>query len=119
MALSRASSLQKQRGRPVRTLRFPLSVPGGLLFCMVRYIIPLTSEVQANLCSDHYRYPGFPMTHLDLIQAQRFVRQQSNWPAKKLRRQLMGAAVFLLIGGGYAVWHASAKPSAPAAPPPA
>jgi multidrug efflux system membrane fusion protein len=59
------------------------------------------------------------MTHLDLVQAQRFVRQQSNWPAKKLRRQLMGAAVFLLIGGGYAAWHASAKPAPQPAPPPA
>jgi len=59
------------------------------------------------------------MTHLDLAQAQHFVRQQANWPAKRLRRQLMGAAVFLLIGGGYAAWHASAKPAAPAAPPPA
>ena len=59
------------------------------------------------------------MTHLDLAQAQHFVRQQAGWPAKKLRRQLAGAALFLLIGGGYAAWHASAKPAAPAAPPPA
>jgi multidrug efflux system membrane fusion protein len=59
------------------------------------------------------------MTHLDLAQAQQFVRQQANWPAKRLRRQLTGAALFLLIGGGYAIWHASAKPAAPAAPPPA
>jgi multidrug efflux system membrane fusion protein len=29
----------------------------------------------------------------------------------------MGAAVFLLIGGGYAAWHASAKPAQQAAPP--
>ncbi|HYJ36814.1 MAG TPA: efflux RND transporter periplasmic adaptor subunit [Rhizomicrobium sp.] len=59
------------------------------------------------------------MTHLDLAQAQHFVRQQANWPAKRLRRQLTGAAIFLLLGGGYAVWHASAKPAAQAAPPPA
>src|SRR5580765_3055690 len=72
--------------------KFPERFPGGLLFCTDRYIIPLTREVQANICIDHYRYPGFPMTHLDLAQAQHFVRQQANWPAKKLRRQLMGAA---------------------------
>jgi multidrug efflux system membrane fusion protein len=59
------------------------------------------------------------MTHLDLAQAQHFVRQQANWPAKKLRRQLAGAAFFLLMGGSYAAWHASAKPAAPPAPPPA
>ena len=57
------------------------------------------------------------MTHIDLVQAQNFVRQQANWPAKKLRRQLMGAAFFLLIGGGYAAWHASATPAPQAAPP--
>ncbi|HET7085947.1 MAG TPA: efflux RND transporter periplasmic adaptor subunit [Rhizomicrobium sp.] len=59
------------------------------------------------------------MTHLDLAQAQNFVRLQANWPAKKLRRQLTGAALFLLIGGGYAAWHASAKPAPAAAPAPA
>src|SRR2546430_2489920 len=57
------------------------------------------------------------MTHIDLVQAQKFVRQQANWPGKKLRRQLMGAALFLLIGGGYAAWHASAKPTPQAASP--
>ena len=57
------------------------------------------------------------MTHIDLVQAQNFVRQQANWPTKRLRRQLMGAAFFLLIGGGYAAWHASAKPAPEAAPP--
>src|SRR5690242_13387692 len=59
------------------------------------------------------------MTHLDLAQAQQFVRQQANWPAKRLRRQLTGAALFLLIGGGYAVWHANAKSAPETATPPA
>jgi membrane fusion protein, multidrug efflux system len=60
------------------------------------------------------------MTHVDLIQTQNFLRQQSNWPAKRLRRQALGATMFLLIGGGYALFHANAKPSpqeAPAATP--
>jgi multidrug efflux system membrane fusion protein len=61
------------------------------------------------------------MTHIDLAQAQTFLRQQANEPARKLRRQLTGAALFLLIAGGYGLYHASAKsapqPSAPAASP--
>jgi multidrug efflux system membrane fusion protein len=52
------------------------------------------------------------MTQIDLAQAQQFVRFRANIPAKRLRRQIAGAALFLLIGGGYAVWHANAK-SAP------
>jgi len=61
------------------------------------------------------------MTHIDLAQAQTFLRQQANEPARKLRRQLTGAALFLLIAGGYGLYHASAKsapqPSTPAASP--
>jgi len=57
------------------------------------------------------------MTHLDLVQAQHFVRQQANWPAKKLRRQIFGASLLLLSGGGYAFYHANAKPAPQAAPP--
>ena len=56
------------------------------------------------------------MTHLDLVQAQHFVRQQANWPAKKLRRQIFGASLLLLSGGGYAFYHANAKPAPQAAP---
>ncbi|HEY0266365.1 MAG TPA: efflux RND transporter periplasmic adaptor subunit, partial [Rhizomicrobium sp.] len=56
------------------------------------------------------------MTHVDLAQAQKFVRLQANSPARRLRRQIMGAALFLLAGGGYAVWHASAKSAAEPAP---
>src|SRR4051812_1518811 len=99
MARSSASSLQKERGRPVRM--------GVSFFCTDRYIIPLTWEVQKNICTVRYRYPGFPMTHIDLAQAQTFLRQQANEPARKLRRQLTGAALFLLIAGGYGLYHAS------------
>jgi membrane fusion protein, multidrug efflux system len=53
------------------------------------------------------------MTHVDLIQTQNFLRQQANWPAKKLRRQAIGAALFLIIGGGYALYHATGANSAP------
>jgi multidrug efflux system membrane fusion protein len=56
------------------------------------------------------------MTHIDLVQAQNFVRQQANWPGKKLRRQLFGASLLLLSGGGYAFYHASAKPAPEPAP---
>jgi len=61
------------------------------------------------------------MTHIDLAQAQSFLRQQANSPAQKLRRQLTGAALFLLMAGGYGLYHASAKsapqPQAPVASP--
>ncbi len=49
------------------------------------------------------------MTHFDLVQTQNFLRQQANWPAKKLRRQATGAALFLLIGGGYGVYHVAER----------
>jgi len=55
------------------------------------------------------------MTHIDLAQAQNFVRQQANWPAKRLRRQAIGAALLLMMGGGYAFYHANAKPAPVAA----
>jgi multidrug efflux system membrane fusion protein len=57
------------------------------------------------------------MTHIDLAQAQNFVRQQANWPAKRLRRQLFGASLLLLMGGGYAVYHANATPEPQSAQP--
>jgi multidrug efflux system membrane fusion protein len=57
------------------------------------------------------------MTHIDLVQAQHFVRQQANWPAKRLRRQIFGASLLLLSGGGYAFYHANAKPAPQGAPP--
>ena len=57
------------------------------------------------------------MTHIDLIQAQNFVRQQANWPMKRLRRQILGASLLLLSGGGYAFYHANAKPAPEAVAP--
>lgn len=58
------------------------------------------------------------MTHIDLAQARTYLRQQANQPARKLRRRLAGAAVFLLLAG-YGLYHATAKsaPQAPAASP--
>ena len=57
------------------------------------------------------------MTQIDLAQAQNLLRFQANAPAKKLRRQIMGAVLLLAIGGGYAAWHAgaSSEPQPPAA----
>ena len=53
------------------------------------------------------------MTHLDIAQAQKFLRQRADAPAQRLRRQATGAALFLLLGGGYALYHAAiAKPAA-------
>src|SRR5258706_3196620 len=61
------------------------------------------------------------MTHIDLAQAQTFLRQQADQPARTLRRRLTGAALFLLLAGGYGIYHASAKsvpqPQTPAASP--
>jgi multidrug efflux system membrane fusion protein len=57
------------------------------------------------------------MTQFDLVQTQNFLRQQANWPARKLRRQATGAALFLLIGGGYAVHHVASATQAPQASP--
>jgi len=57
------------------------------------------------------------MTHIDLLQAQNFVRQQANWPAKRLRQRIFGASLLLLAGGGYAFYHAHAKPAPQTAPP--
>jgi len=54
------------------------------------------------------------MATLDLAQAQNFLRQKANTPARQLRRQATGAALFLLFGGGYALYHAAgAKPAQP------
>jgi membrane fusion protein, multidrug efflux system len=57
------------------------------------------------------------MPHLDLVQAQTFLRQRANEPVKRLRRQATGAALFLLIGGGYALYHAASAKSEPEALP--
>lgn len=57
------------------------------------------------------------MTHIDLLEAQELIRRQSNWPAKRLRRQAAGIALLLFLGGGYALYHANAKPAPVATPP--
>jgi multidrug efflux system membrane fusion protein len=61
------------------------------------------------------------MTHLDLYQTSKFLTQQSRSSGRLLRRQITGAALFLLLGGGYALYHANAgaKAAVPPAPPPA
>ena len=55
------------------------------------------------------------MTHIDIFQTQKFLSQQGT-SAKTLRRQAVGAALFLLLGGGYALYHANAKPAPQPAP---
>jgi membrane fusion protein, multidrug efflux system len=57
------------------------------------------------------------MAQLDLVQAQAYLRQRANEPVRKLRRQAAGAALFLLIGGGYALYHAASARSEPQALP--
>lgn len=59
------------------------------------------------------------MAHLDITQAQKLLREQDRQSGRQLRRQAAGAALFLLLGGGYALWHASAAKSATQAPAPA
>ncbi|MDB5734435.1 MAG: Membrane-fusion protein [Alphaproteobacteria bacterium] len=56
------------------------------------------------------------MTHIDIFQTQKFLSQQGHTPSKTLRRQAFGAALFLLLGGGYALYHANAKPAPEAGP---
>lgn len=55
------------------------------------------------------------MTHVDLYQTSKFLTAQSS--PRKLRRQAMGAALVLFLGGGYALYHANAKPAPEAAGP--
>src|ERR1700753_318750 len=58
------------------------------------------------------------MTHIDIAQVQNFLRHNPQRSARRLRRQIIGAALVLLIGGGYALYHANAKPAPqPAAAP--
>jgi multidrug efflux system membrane fusion protein len=58
------------------------------------------------------------MTHIDIAQVQNFLRHQPERSARRLRRQAIGGALLLLLGGGYALYHASAKPAPQPAPPP-
>jgi multidrug efflux system membrane fusion protein len=53
------------------------------------------------------------MAHIDLAETQKFLRLQERSSNGRLRRQIAGAALLLLAGGGYALWHAGAAHSAP------
>ena len=59
------------------------------------------------------------MTHLDLFETQKLLRKEPGSLPGNLRRQLLAAAALLVLGGGYAFWHASAKPAPELPPPPA
>ncbi|HVW75134.1 MAG TPA: efflux RND transporter periplasmic adaptor subunit [Rhizomicrobium sp.] len=61
------------------------------------------------------------MAHVDLYQTSKFLSLQYRTSGKALRRQITGAALFLLLGGGFALYHAkaNAKVDTPAPPPPA
>jgi multidrug efflux system membrane fusion protein len=59
------------------------------------------------------------MTHIDIAEAQKLLRLGRLPPARKLRRQMAAGALILLLGGGYALWHAGAAKSAPDAAVPA
>jgi multidrug efflux system membrane fusion protein len=55
------------------------------------------------------------MNSFNVAEAQTFLRQNADLPAKRLRRQATGAALILLLGGGYGLYHtASARQVAPA-----
>src|ERR1700759_5245175 len=81
-------------------------------FCTVCYIIPLTAEVHRHICTDHYRYSGGSMNSFNVAEAQKFLRQNADLPAQKLRRQAAGAALALLIGGGNGLYHVTSARSA-------
>ena len=54
------------------------------------------------------------MNSFNVAEAQKFLRQNTDLPAQKLRRQAAGAALALLIGGGYGLYHiTSARSAAP------
>jgi multidrug efflux system membrane fusion protein len=51
------------------------------------------------------------VTHVNVYETSKFLTENSRKPARKLRRQLSGAAVLLLLVGGYGLYHATAKPA--------
>lgn len=53
------------------------------------------------------------MAHLDIAETQKLLRQQHRSSGRQLRRQAGFAALLLLMGGGYLVWHGSTANSAP------
>ena len=56
------------------------------------------------------------MAHIDIGQIQHFLRRDRQAPARRLRRQIAGGVMLLLLGGGYTIYHASAKPAPQPAP---
>ena len=52
------------------------------------------------------------MNNFNVAEAQKFLRQSADLPAQKLRRQAAGAALALLVGGGYGVYHITGAKSA-------
>ena len=49
------------------------------------------------------------MTHIDIAQFQKVLRENPKLPARKLRRQIAGGAMLLLLGGGYLIGAAVEK----------
>ena len=43
------------------------------------------------------------MTHIDMFQTSKFLSRNHRAVGGKLRRQLAGAGLFLVLGGGYAL----------------
>ena len=52
------------------------------------------------------------MANVDIFEIQKQISRSSG--PRKWRRQAVLGALALMLGGGYAVWHANAKPDAPA-----
>lgn len=57
------------------------------------------------------------MAQVDMFAARKLLSQDARPSSRQLRRQAAGAALILMLGGSYALWHANAKPEAPMAPP--
>lgn len=58
------------------------------------------------------------MAHIDIFETQKLLSDGARRSNRQLRRQAAWAVLVLMLGGGYALWHANAKPSAPPATPP-
>ena len=52
------------------------------------------------------------MNSFNVAEAQKFLRQNADLPAQKLRRQAAGAALALLVAGGYGLYHITSARSA-------
>src|SRR4051812_19579177 len=108
MARSSVSSTQKLRGRPVRT--------GGLQLLYGSLYKSLDGPSPAVYLYRTLQISrGLPMAHLDIAQTQKLLRQEHQNSSRGLRRQIVGAALILALGGGYFLWHGGAARSAPEA----